>query len=79
MQKLKIKLKNLKHSSHIIALSKGGIFAKNADFLQKNSNISKIERVLVLKDISSETTFSETSVYICTKFQISSIILTSFI
>ena len=37
------------NSSHTIALSKGTIFAKNADFLQKNAGISKIKGVLVTK------------------------------
>ena len=45
-----------KHSSHTIALSKGPIFAKNGDFLQKNTDISKIKRALLLKGIFSETT-----------------------
>ena len=35
----------------LIALSKGTIFAKCADFLQKNAAISKVKGVLVLKDI----------------------------
>ena len=35
LQKLKTELKRLYHSSHTIALSKGTILAKNADFLQK--------------------------------------------
>ena len=34
--------KKIWHSFHTIALSKGVIFAKNADFLQKNADISKI-------------------------------------
>ena len=37
------------HSSHTIALGKGTIFAKNTD-------ISKIKEVLVLKSTFSETT-----------------------
>ena len=37
------------NSSHTITLSKGTIFAKNADFLQKNAGISKIKGVLVTK------------------------------
>ena len=44
LQKLKTELKNLQHSSHTIALKKGTIFAKNAEFLQKNDDISKIKR-----------------------------------
>ena len=35
LTKLKTELKNLKYSSHPIALSKGTIFDKKADFLQK--------------------------------------------
>ena len=49
---------------------------KNADFLQKDADISKTKRVLVLKVIFSET------IYVCvnlrTKFQVSTIIITSF-
>ena len=44
----------------LIALSKGTIFDKCADFLQKNAAISKVKGVLVLKDIFSEKT------YVCT-------------
>ena len=32
---MKTELKNLKHSSQTIALSKGNILAKNADFLHR--------------------------------------------
>ena len=39
---------------------------KNADFLQEISDVSKIKRVLTVKGI------------LCNKFQVSSIILTSF-
>ena len=35
LQKLRIELKNLLYSFHTIALSKGSIFPKNADFLHK--------------------------------------------
>ena len=73
MQKLKTELKNFKHSSHAIALSKGTILAKNADFWQKNADINKIKRVLEIKAIFSETTY--VSVLTC---QVSSIIPTSF-
>ena len=48
------------HSSHTIALSEGVIFQKkkkNADFFQKNADISKIKRALALKGIFSETTY----------------------
>ena len=44
LQKLKTELKNLQHSSHTIALKKGTIFAKNAEFLQKYDDISNIKR-----------------------------------
>ena len=43
-------------------------------FLQKDNDISKIKRVLVLKDIISETTY----VCVLTYLQVSSIILTIF-
>ena len=45
------------------------LFAKNAD-------ISKIKRALVLKGMFSETIY--VCVYLCAKFEVSSIILTSF-
>ena len=41
----------------MIALSKGFISAKKADFLQKNADISKTKRVLVLKGKFSETKY----------------------
>ena len=68
MQKLKVELKNLKHSSHTIVLSNGTIFD------QKNAGISKIKGFLVVKGIFSETT----CVYLCSKIQVYSIILKSF-
>ena len=40
----------------LIALSKGTIFVKCADFLQKSAAISKVKGVLVVKDIFSEKT-----------------------
>ena len=43
--KLKTELKNLKHSSHIIALGKGTFLDKNSNFLQKNADIAKIKEV----------------------------------
>ena len=49
--------KNLKHSCHNIALSEGTLFDKNADFLLKNADISKITKALVLKGMFSETTY----------------------
>ena len=36
---------------------------KNADFLQKNANISKIKRALVLRDIFSKTSFVSVLTY----------------
>ena len=48
---------------------------RNVDFLQTNADISKIKGVLVLKGIFSET---EDLLYLCVKFQVSSIIVTSF-
>ena len=67
MQKLKTELKNLQHSPHTITLSKGTISTKNADFLQKNADISRIKSALVLKIILSETE------YVCVlTYQISS-------
>ena len=65
LQKLRTKLKILKHSSRTITLSKDTIFGK------KNTDISKIRRVLVLQGIFSETRYS------CVKFEVSSIILKS--
>ena len=54
--------------------------SKNADFLQKNCDISKILMVLNgTKYLVLTGTFSETTcVYLSTKFQVSSIILSSF-
>ena len=41
--KLKTELRNLQHSCHTVALSKGTIFAqKNAEFCNKKIDISKI-------------------------------------
>ena len=53
----KTQLKNLLNSSHIIALSKNTIPAKKYCFLQKHAGISKIDGVLVLKGVFSETTY----------------------
>ena len=56
--KLKIELKNLKHSFYSIDLSNGTIFAKKWWFFEekkKNAAISKIEGFLVLKGIFFET------------------------
>ena len=52
--------KTEKLSSCTIALSKGTIFAKNMLIFCKNADIRKIEEVLILKGIFSETT------YLCT-------------
>ena len=52
LDKLKTELKSSrKHSYYTITLFKGTIFAK------KNADINKIKRVLVLKEIFSETTY----------------------
>ena len=51
------------------------ILPKNAGFLQKNTDISKINEVLVLKGIFLKL---HMCVYLRTKFQVSSIILTRF-
>ena len=76
LQKLKTELKDLKHSSHTIDLSKVAIVApKKADFCQINSEISKINEVLVLNGIFFETTYD---LYLNTKFQVSSLILTGY-
>ena len=48
--------KSLTQLSHY-SFVKGTIFAKNADFLQKNVDISKIKRVFVPKGIFSETKY----------------------
>ena len=48
---------------------------QNVDFLQKNVDISKIKEVLVLKLILLKLLLC---VYLCRKFQVSSIILSSF-
>ena len=63
------------HSSHTTAWSKGTIFAKNANFLQKIAGISKIRgpwygNIYFLN--------LHICMYLRAKFQISSIILTSF-
>ena len=42
LQKLKTELKNLKHSSITIAVSKGTIFAKKCEFLQKILTSAKL-------------------------------------
>ena len=49
-------------------------YCQKADFLEKNADISKIKRTLVLKVIFSRTT----CVYLRIKFQVSSLILTIF-
>ena len=45
----------MQQSFHAIPLSEGTIFAKNADFLQKNAEVSKVKRALILKGMFSET------------------------
>ena len=54
---MKTELKNLSHNSHTIALSKGTIFAKKAHFFQKNADMRKIKKVLVLKGIFPKNTY----------------------
>ena len=68
-QKLKTKLKSLKHSSHIVPLSKGTIFAKRSFCKKKEANISKIKRVSVLKGIFSEATYISVLMYRFLNFQ----------
>ena len=46
---MKTQVRNLLHSSHTIALSKGTISAKKCYFFAKNAEISKINKGLVLK------------------------------
>ena len=48
---------------------------KNADFLQKDADISKIKRALVRKGKFSETTYE---CVLSAKFQVSTVTLTSF-
>ena len=56
---MKTELKNLLHSSHTIALSKGTISVKKCCFFcKKDGDISKIKQTLVLKGIVSETTYA---------------------
>ena len=57
LAKIKDTTKYLQYSSLTIYLRKGAIFAKNANFLQNNADISKIKRALVLKSITSETKY----------------------
>ena len=64
-QKLKTKLKNLLHSSHNIALSTGIIFAKKHWFFMGLDTKRYIFWIYM-------------SVYLCVKFEFSSISLTSF-
>ena len=50
-------------------------------FLQKNADIIKVNRAMVLKGIFSETTYAcvlMMCMYVCTKFEVSSSVLTSF-
>ena len=42
-----IGLKIFKHSSYTIAFSEGTVYAKNAEFLQKNDDINKIKGVIL--------------------------------
>ena len=68
---MKAELKNIKHTSHTIALSKGVLFWQKEmliNFLQNNVNISKIERILVLKGIFSKTTYVSVLTYQISSF-----------
>ena len=56
LTKTENRTKNLKRSSHTLALSEDTISAKNTDFSRKNGDISKIKRSLVLKGTLSENT-----------------------
>ena len=67
LQKLKTELKKIYHNPHVIALSKG------TTFRNRNANISKIKRALVLKDVFK----NYICLYLRTKFQVPSIIQTS--
>ena len=65
--KLKSKLKNIQHSSHTIALSKGTIFPQNADCLQREILTSaKLRRSWYWK--FSETTYVFLRTYLGLKF-----------
>ena len=56
---MKTEVKNLWHSSHTIAMSKGTIFAKKMLIIcKKNADISKIKRTLVLKGMFSVSVFT---------------------
>ena len=78
LQKQKKELKDLYYNSHTIVLSKGAIFVKNAEFLQKNADISNIKVVLVLKGMFYKFAYRHTCAHVRFKFQVSSIIHTSF-
>ena len=71
----KTKNRNKKLSSHTIALSEGYIFAQKPSFFSKKADISKTKRALVLKVCFLKL---YVYVYLRAKFQVSSIILTSF-
>ena len=75
MQKLKTELKNIQRSSHDIAMSKGTFFPENVFFFCKeNADISKTGP-------GTNKNFFWNYICVCTyarKFQVSSIILTSF-
>ena len=63
LTKTEKELKNFQHSSHTIALSKGIIFAK---------------KTLIFCTKMLTSAILNLCVYLCTKFQVSSIIITSF-
>ena len=66
---------NLLHSSHTTVFSKSTIVSRKCRFFTENTEISKIKEVLVLM---VNTLKLVTYMYLCTKFQVSSINLTSF-
>ena len=73
LQKLKTELKDLKHSSHTIDLSKVAIFGpKKADFCQINSEIRKINGVRVLNGIFFETKYVSILTYQISSFYLNS-------
>ena len=71
LQKLKAKLKILKHSFHNIALGKDTVFEKHMlIFLQKkNAETNQNKRILVLKGIFSGTKYVCGLIYQISSFQ----------
>ena len=62
--KTKNRAQNLKRNSHTIVLSKGNVFSENAEFSKKNADFTKINRVLVLKIIFSDTRYVKLDIYL---------------